>query len=148
MILRPPRSTLTDTLFPYTTLFRSVQLFGSNLDRASQNKFASQTVAGAPPLFARMLAKIAHGYMVAEHHSADLEYLLPNVILGTERAITHFVGNEQLKLMPPEGGRGTHMVKMDWRGDLAVVLIRLFVHFAHSLTYSEIGRASCRERVC
>src|SRR3546814_3758797 len=29
MILRPPRSTRTDTLFPYTTLFRS--LFGSRL---------------------------------------------------------------------------------------------------------------------
>src|SRR3546814_10641802 len=28
MILRPPRSTRTDTLFPYTTLFRSPQLFG------------------------------------------------------------------------------------------------------------------------
>src|SRR3546814_19298356 len=28
MIRRPPRSTRTDTLFPYTTLFRSVQLFG------------------------------------------------------------------------------------------------------------------------
>src|SRR3546814_11181496 len=26
MIRRPPRSTRTDTLFPYTTLFRSVQL--------------------------------------------------------------------------------------------------------------------------
>src|SRR3546814_15707010 len=26
MILRPPRSTRTDTLFPYTTLFRSVAL--------------------------------------------------------------------------------------------------------------------------
>src|SRR3546814_12812167 len=26
MIRRPPRSTLTDTLFPYTTLFRSPQL--------------------------------------------------------------------------------------------------------------------------
>src|SRR3546814_10774586 len=26
MIPRPPRSTLTDTLFPYTTLFRSVEL--------------------------------------------------------------------------------------------------------------------------
>src|SRR3546814_1180717 len=25
MIRRPPRSTLTDTLFPYTTLFRSLQ---------------------------------------------------------------------------------------------------------------------------
>src|SRR3546814_2828086 len=27
MIRRPPRSTRTDTLFPYTTLFRSVQHF-------------------------------------------------------------------------------------------------------------------------
>src|SRR3546814_13439380 len=27
MILRPPRSTRTDTLFPYTTLFRSLQRF-------------------------------------------------------------------------------------------------------------------------
>src|SRR3546814_5497751 len=27
MIRRPPRSTRTDTLFPYTTLFRSVSLF-------------------------------------------------------------------------------------------------------------------------
>src|SRR3546814_1334911 len=29
MIRRPPRSTLTDTLFPYTTLFRSVFLRSS-----------------------------------------------------------------------------------------------------------------------
>src|SRR3546814_18454771 len=28
MIRRPPRSTRTDTLFPYTTLFRSIQTFG------------------------------------------------------------------------------------------------------------------------
>src|SRR3546814_16126202 len=28
MIRRPPRSTRTDTLFPYTTLFRSVDLAG------------------------------------------------------------------------------------------------------------------------
>src|SRR3546814_10763050 len=28
MIRRPPRSTRTDTLFPYTTLFRSGQRFG------------------------------------------------------------------------------------------------------------------------
>src|SRR3546814_4747331 len=28
MIRRPPRSTRTDTLFPYTTLFRSVRLGG------------------------------------------------------------------------------------------------------------------------
>src|SRR3546814_20590230 len=31
MIRRPPRSTLTDTLFPYTTLFRSRIAFGRSL---------------------------------------------------------------------------------------------------------------------
>src|SRR3546814_19585043 len=34
MIRRPPRSTRTDTLFPYTTLFRSHAL--ANLDRKAQ----------------------------------------------------------------------------------------------------------------
>src|SRR3546814_8282547 len=29
MIRRPPRSTRTDTLFPYTTLFRSLELHGT-----------------------------------------------------------------------------------------------------------------------
>src|SRR3546814_4405932 len=55
MIRRPPRSTRTDTLFPYTTLFRSIgndrdgQIFGfigagidpraiSDRDRRSQNR--------------------------------------------------------------------------------------------------------------
>src|SRR3546814_3061261 len=32
MIRRPPRSTRTDTLFPYTTLFRSVFMGNWNLD--------------------------------------------------------------------------------------------------------------------
>src|SRR3546814_10875533 len=32
MIRRPPRSTRTDTLFPYTTLFRSVHLLGRTPD--------------------------------------------------------------------------------------------------------------------
>src|SRR3546814_1164222 len=38
MIRRPPRSTRTDTLFPYTTLFRSVQRIpkGSAFDRSGE----------------------------------------------------------------------------------------------------------------
>src|SRR3546814_3825794 len=32
MILRPPRSTRTDTLFPYTTLFRSIRLHHVEID--------------------------------------------------------------------------------------------------------------------
>src|SRR3546814_6102941 len=33
MIRRPPRSTRTDTLFPYTTLFRSLRLLSDDDDR-------------------------------------------------------------------------------------------------------------------
>src|SRR3546814_1174534 len=42
MIRRPPRSTRTDTLFPYTTLFRS--LWTNNLQRA--HKFAREMKNG------------------------------------------------------------------------------------------------------
>src|SRR3546814_10647076 len=38
MIRRPPRSTLTDTLFPYPTLFRSLRCRGRCLERASEIK--------------------------------------------------------------------------------------------------------------
>src|SRR3546814_2079211 len=36
MIRRPPRSTRTDTLFPYTTLFRSIQAAIDILNRRAQ----------------------------------------------------------------------------------------------------------------
>src|SRR3546814_3407155 len=35
MIRRPPRSTRTDTLFPYTTLFRSLLFLSGDTDRAA-----------------------------------------------------------------------------------------------------------------
>src|SRR3546814_9329094 len=43
MILRPPRSTRTDTLFPYTTLFRSV----AQQSVAEGDAFAVQAAASA-----------------------------------------------------------------------------------------------------
>src|SRR3546814_12927626 len=46
MIRRPPRSTRTDTLFPYTTLFRSAR------DRGGADRFhpfVQRDVAAAPP---------------------------------------------------------------------------------------------------
>src|SRR3546814_13849711 len=45
MILRPPRSTRTDTLFPYTTLFRSHDEGGLAWDDSSNNRaFLSGTI--------------------------------------------------------------------------------------------------------
>src|SRR3546814_8467925 len=53
MLRRPPRSTRTDTLFPYTTLFRS-QRFGGGLPK----QYA--TLAGMPLLRHTLRAFAAH----------------------------------------------------------------------------------------
>src|SRR3546814_5305382 len=41
MIRRPPRSTRTDTLFPYTTLFRSTVIIAAKLLRSGWNSYIS-----------------------------------------------------------------------------------------------------------
>src|SRR3546814_5009235 len=41
MIRRPPRSTRTDTLFPYTTLFRSQGVVGEGFGRRDRQLFAA-----------------------------------------------------------------------------------------------------------
>src|SRR3546814_13242402 len=50
MIRRPPRSTRTDTLFPYTTLFRSVQLRrAAAAESAPVRPGFIPTLTGCPP---------------------------------------------------------------------------------------------------
>src|SRR3546814_9539764 len=48
MIRRPPRSTRTDTLFPYTTLFRSPE-HGCHRPRGRQVRHAARGAARRPP---------------------------------------------------------------------------------------------------
>src|SRR3546814_11499011 len=65
MIRRPPRSTRTDTLFPYTTLFRSIFLpaviaFNSTSDSVrNENKLARIAQAMALPDAQNIGAEIA-----------------------------------------------------------------------------------------
>src|SRR3546814_4910697 len=71
MIRRPPRSTRTDTLFPYTTLFRSVADGGSN---------SVETLDIARPL------RLCHWSnkrrflwpMRSEEHTSELQSLIRN----------------------------------------------------------------------
>src|SRR3546814_4709369 len=46
MIRRPPRSTRTDTLFPYTTLFRSVGAGCRDVEHAALNAAAQEIIRG------------------------------------------------------------------------------------------------------
>src|SRR3546814_17244765 len=47
MIRRPPRSTRTDTLFPYTTLFRSVQSLNIPSSLRNPNSYTAQEIQDA-----------------------------------------------------------------------------------------------------
>src|SRR3546814_13749414 len=55
MVRQPPRSTRTDTLFPYTTLFRSIDVLGPVTKPTSvhQSKFSMGTVLGLIALHGR-----------------------------------------------------------------------------------------------
>src|SRR3546814_17303352 len=59
MIRRPPRSTRTDTLFPYTTLFRSLPAMAAVTERLGFVTTLSTTVE-KPPMVARKMATLDH----------------------------------------------------------------------------------------
>src|SRR3546814_3965444 len=92
MIRRPPRSTRTDTLFPYTTLFRS-GLLGHIPDRLATERrgilaqvervvFVGggvQRRPGAPRLQAlQLFAVLVHGgqRLRSEEHTSELQSLM------------------------------------------------------------------------
>src|SRR3546814_947357 len=65
MIRRPPRSTRTDTLFPYTTLFRSASA-------------AAQLTARTSGLLPRSKLSLLHGSFSvrSEEHTSELQSLM------------------------------------------------------------------------
>src|SRR3546814_8054595 len=69
MIRRPPRSTRTDTLFPYTTLFRSPSEFYHN--------YFADDFEGIDPEFGTMAD---YRHMVAEIHKRGMKIYLDQEI--------------------------------------------------------------------
>src|SRR3546814_13472138 len=109
MIRRPPRSTRTDTLFPYTTLFRSTPLLSWEV-----LKLSTATKRDRP--MNRMVSAIVS---LAQHL----------------HAIRH-TPQDYRPAACPHCGLGRL-----WRHGC-------YVRHADRRSPSEIGRASCRERVC
>src|SRR3546814_9608465 len=75
MIRRPPRSTRTDTLFPYTTLFRSL---ARTLPHCrSYHLLNGRVEPFTPPVDTRSLACPASGKAIrSEEHTSELQSLM------------------------------------------------------------------------
>src|SRR3546814_2845190 len=89
MIRRPPRSTLTDTLFPYTTLFRSVKyrLYNGTIDYdvgfatlTSATSYGEQLQSLRADYTANLSAPLAGPYSDllarSEEHTSELQSLM------------------------------------------------------------------------
>src|SRR3546814_17680615 len=79
MLRRPPRSTRTDTLFPYTTLFRSPALRRAVFHRGDQ--YAHLLPAGVPGASAQavqhhLLPHRRGGAVRSEEHTSELQSLM------------------------------------------------------------------------
>src|SRR3546814_12837553 len=119
MIRRPPRSTRTDTLFPYTTLFRS--------DGVGRHE------AGFVRQGLRVHHHRTHGRALAHfHHRPERIERGPDV--------EEFAGLRIQVLREPDGGDVAHALEAIPGGIEAADLA-----LTHLL---QIGRASCRDRVC
>src|SRR3546814_13627442 len=124
MIRRPPRSTRTDTLFPYTTLFRSGE--------------------GPPASLRLRLAEDRATLGVAHDGPLDLERAAEDV----ER--THLQPCHLTPAQAQDGAEPYHgaMLRRERLGDGYELLRREDVHLGWHLGRAlEMGRASCRERV-
>src|SRR3546814_5907057 len=71
MIRRPPRSTRTDTLFPYTTLFRSLEIQSGALHRHRE-----QVRQGSQPATLLHRRQPRDDHHRSEEHTSELQSLM------------------------------------------------------------------------
>src|SRR3546814_5343854 len=80
MTRRPPRSTRTDTLFPYTTLFRSQPAFGRAATRSLLPRLACAVLSSRDPAAStvgRPPQRLQQRqYFRSEEHTSELQSLM------------------------------------------------------------------------
>src|SRR3546814_3693152 len=81
MIRRPPRSTRTDTLFPYTTLFRSIRSLrwdshAGSFMAASRSRPPRMILRRASALRFRVAARASNACNRSEEHTSELQSLM------------------------------------------------------------------------
>src|SRR3546814_1908063 len=83
MIRRPPRSTRTDTLFPYTTLFRSWASFSEPLSPSTSRSIGVTVISASSPLLTARPILVANWIesdcrLRSEEHTSELQSLMRN----------------------------------------------------------------------
>src|SRR3546814_16990600 len=121
MIRRPPRSTRTDTLFPYTTLFRSAS-------SASGEQVVLLTERDAAMWLERQLRHRHRPLKALTQHVCQDRRALSVACVGVHSALP--------AKAPPTGRPASNRPSIQIAG------------FAFPKPVPEIGRASCRERGC
>src|SRR3546814_12874480 len=119
---RPPRSTRTDTLFPYTTLFRSGPTRQGTIDREGLAA-RGMIVPGAP------VTGISEEYRIVKRE------LIRNFAGAANRPVVP--RGHRILIASANPGEGKTFSAVNLALSLAV-----------EADHDEIGSASCRERVC
>src|SRR3546814_15204783 len=132
MIRRPPRSTRTDTLFPYTTLFRSARLLRREPpDRERQG----ETPAGLAAALSRLPGRVAGAPHIVLRGRWGRALKVQLVVMGGRGDHFH----------PPGQQRTEGRARFQRRIPLPRLRMAAPVDAAGLI---ETGRAPCRERVC
>src|SRR3546814_18132448 len=142
MIRPPPRSTRTDTLFPYTTLFRSLRDNAAD-DLGILVHPSTSNEEGA--LLARLADALGTGnidHRIAQHDLSDgasaEAFGMP--VAEIENADVILIVGSQLRFEVPL----LHQrVRKAWQRGAQVHVVNPV-----DFDFASIGRASCRERVC
>src|SRR3546814_11602188 len=126
MIRRPPRSTRTDTLFPYTTLFRSTRV----TDSFSNDTYNSGAKAAALSIFESTKQRFFGQILIGMKLPSLIPAIRTDLARG-ESVVIQLVSTSEAML-----NRALAALNAEDRANLAI-----------ALSPKEIGRAQCRERV-
>src|SRR3546814_6019836 len=95
MIRRPPRSTRTDTLFPYTTLFRSEKILADTLRKLAKIEGEGARTWGVEPVDGASIGAVESRLERARALLAQRNYSAASTVL-TERSEEHTSGLQSL----------------------------------------------------
>src|SRR3546814_16160542 len=112
MLRRPPRSTRTDTLFPYTTRFRSVAAgagWGSGAGRTHETSSGSNDPPGVSPC----TSNSDEGVLLQKRHARDiLGRLAPHLIASTPSPLSSVLKPAFCRRVEPSFGTSSRRVSL------------------------------------